>query len=368
MPVSNVHQCAPRGHLPRRVPIQGSGTLRDCGRARLVRRESHDARGNRLTAGGARSPSLCAPWATTGPGGDRGQILDYGNGAYEASYVTRVAGPTRRHWCWVPRSWLKGHCEAGRAVVSGCILRVAPCWTSSWRQGSIFHRATRRLRQPHSESTGTVGAAMLGGWTGHRTCTSWTARRDVATWWPPPMWRDDIFSPSSEGTIRSRARVSVRARRLPRRGRRPRLRHVRVRHPARLAGLRRPRPGGGRRDHTHRGAARLVRQPDCFRTRRRVSVSAAEDPARSRLRSKTAADRGRRRQRAARSTPRGRTSPRRLATTLGRVPSHLADCPGATDPRRVLFGEALTGVDCGQVFLTMHAADRSETSARRAAT
>ena len=87
--------------------IQGSGTHRAIAgeRASFVV-ESHDARGNRLTAGGAPLAVVVRALGDDGPGAvTRGQILDYGNGAYEASYVTRVAGPTRWHWCWVPRSW-----------------------------------------------------------------------------------------------------------------------------------------------------------------------------------------------------------------------------------------------------------------------
>jgi|TARA_B110000977_G_scaffold90513_1_gene120236 filamin len=56
--------------------------------------EAHDARGNRLTKGGAPLGVVLRSLADQASGAtSRGQILDYGNGAYEASYTLRIAGP-----------------------------------------------------------------------------------------------------------------------------------------------------------------------------------------------------------------------------------------------------------------------------------
>ena len=105
--------------------IQGAGTHRAVAgeRAAFVV-EAHDARGNRLTKGGAslgvvaRSLAADSDGATT-----RGQILDYGNGAYEASYTVRVAGPYELALVLAGEELvMKGTCEPGPAVVSGCAL------------------------------------------------------------------------------------------------------------------------------------------------------------------------------------------------------------------------------------------------------
>ena len=105
--------------------IQGAGTHRAVAgeRASFVV-EAHDARGNRLTKGGAplgvvaRSLAESADGATT-----RGQILDYGNGAYEASYTMRVSGPYEVALVLFGEELvMKGACEPGAAVVAGCAL------------------------------------------------------------------------------------------------------------------------------------------------------------------------------------------------------------------------------------------------------
>ena len=105
--------------------IQGAGTHRAVAgeRASFVV-EAHDARGNRLTKGNAplgvvvRSLADKAGGATT-----RGQILDYGNGAYEASYTMRIAGPYEVALVLAGEELvMKGSCEPGAAVVTGCVL------------------------------------------------------------------------------------------------------------------------------------------------------------------------------------------------------------------------------------------------------
>ena len=53
----------------------------------------------------------------------RGQILDYGNGAYEASNVVRTAGPYEVALVLMGEELvMKGTCEPGPAVVPGCVL------------------------------------------------------------------------------------------------------------------------------------------------------------------------------------------------------------------------------------------------------
>ena len=99
--------CSPRTSASPRARFQGAGRTRAVAgeRASFVV-ESHDARGQPSHRGWRPLAVVVRALGDDGPDrGDRGQILDYGNGAYEASYVTRVAGPTRWHWCWVPRSW-----------------------------------------------------------------------------------------------------------------------------------------------------------------------------------------------------------------------------------------------------------------------
>ena len=112
--------------------IQGSGTHRAIAgeRASFVV-EAHDARGNRLVSGEAPLSVVVRALASNDNGrtGEnenpvaRGQILDYGNGAYEASYVVRVAGPYEVALVLMGEELvMKGTCEPGRAVVPGCVL------------------------------------------------------------------------------------------------------------------------------------------------------------------------------------------------------------------------------------------------------
>ena len=93
--------------------------------------EAHDARGNRLVSGEAPLSVVVRALASSENGrtGEnenpvaRGQILDYGNGAYEASYVVRVAGPYEVALVLMGEELvMKGTCEPGRAVVPGCVL------------------------------------------------------------------------------------------------------------------------------------------------------------------------------------------------------------------------------------------------------
>ena len=105
--------------------IQGAGTHRAVAgeRAAFVV-EAHDARGNRLTKGGAPLGVVARSLADSSDGATtRGQILDYGNGAYEASYTMRVAGPYEVALVLAGEELvMKGACEPGPAVVSGCAL------------------------------------------------------------------------------------------------------------------------------------------------------------------------------------------------------------------------------------------------------
>ena len=105
--------------------IQGSGTHRaNAGERASFVVEAHDARGNRLTVGGA--PLSVVVRAMGGPSGGtvtQGQVLDYGNGAYEASYVIRSAGPYEVALVLAGEELvMKGNCEPGKAVVTGCEL------------------------------------------------------------------------------------------------------------------------------------------------------------------------------------------------------------------------------------------------------
>lgn len=97
--------------------IQGSGTHRaSAGERASFVVEAHDARGNRLTVGNA---PLSVVVRTAGPGVTggaitQGQVLDYGNGAYEASYVIRSAGPYEVALVLAGEELvMKGHCEVG---------------------------------------------------------------------------------------------------------------------------------------------------------------------------------------------------------------------------------------------------------------
>ena len=121
--------------------IQGAGTHRAVAgeRASFVV-EAHDARGNRLVSGEAPFAVIVRTLrggANPGGGGGggavsgekreedvtRGQILDYGNGAYEASYVVRTAGPYEVALVLMGEELvMKGTCEPGPAVVPGCVL------------------------------------------------------------------------------------------------------------------------------------------------------------------------------------------------------------------------------------------------------
>ena len=57
------------------------------------------------------------------PDGPSVKVLDYGNGAYEASYVIRSAGPYEVALVLAGEELvMKGHCEPGKAVVAGCAL------------------------------------------------------------------------------------------------------------------------------------------------------------------------------------------------------------------------------------------------------
>ena len=121
--------------------IQGAGTHRAVAgeRASFVV-EAHDARGNRLVSGEAPlsvivrtlrgGGAVDRSGMNTGASGEkreedvtRGQILDYGNGAYEASYVVRTAGPYEVALVLMGEELvMKGTCEPGPAVVPGCVL------------------------------------------------------------------------------------------------------------------------------------------------------------------------------------------------------------------------------------------------------
>ena len=115
--------------------IQGAGTHRAVAgeRASFVV-EAHDARGNRLVSGEA-PLSVIVRTLRGNQGGNpvngekreedvtRGQILDYGNGAYEASYVVRTAGPGS-HVPFITSSspMSTSATSYGPAVVPGCVL------------------------------------------------------------------------------------------------------------------------------------------------------------------------------------------------------------------------------------------------------
>jgi hypothetical protein len=126
VPKCPIHvQVAPEDICLAACQIQGTGTHRaSAGERASFVVEAHDARGNRLAAGSA---PLAVVVRTLGGASDgaitQGQILDYGNGAYEASYVIRVAGPYEVALTLGGEELvMKGHCEPGKAVAAGCAL------------------------------------------------------------------------------------------------------------------------------------------------------------------------------------------------------------------------------------------------------
>lgn len=82
--------------------------------------EAHDSRGNRLHGGGA---PLRLHILSSNNESYNGEIVDFGNGTYEASYVTRTAGFYELSVeCLGEELVVKGLCEPGKAVVAGCEL------------------------------------------------------------------------------------------------------------------------------------------------------------------------------------------------------------------------------------------------------
>ena len=76
-------------------------------------------------------------------------MLDYGNGAYEASYVIRSAGPYEVALVLAGEELvMKGHCEPGKAVVVGCALLgdAVLDLEVGWCKQRLFDP---RLRQAH---------------------------------------------------------------------------------------------------------------------------------------------------------------------------------------------------------------------------
>ena len=355
--VSDVTSRAPRGHLPRGVPDPGRGDAQGGrGRARQLRRRG--ARRARATVSrgwrAARRRRALAG-ATTADGAVtqradsrlrqrrvRGVIRHARRGPYEVALCAgyRGAGDEGR-----VRGGQSGGVRLHRSWVTPCSTEVGPRGASPSsaatptatrapsRQGQLALRCS-------ADGPGTVDAHVVDGAEG---------RSDVVA---SPSRRADTSSPSSGGDDQARPGVSVRARRLPRRGRRRRLRDVGVRRAARLAGRATcsPRWRATRSPLTVAPRDAFGNQT-VFGPGARVAVSAVGGPGASRRRSRTAAGRGPRRRRAARSTPRGRTScPRRLATSPS--PGTRASCRSC--PARRTPGGACcsarrcTGVDCGQ--------------------
>ena len=82
--------------------------------------EAYDSRGNRLLTGGA---PISLSIHSKNDERYLGEIVDYGNGTYEASYTVRVAGYYELAIGILSEELVvKGMCEAGRAVVAGCEL------------------------------------------------------------------------------------------------------------------------------------------------------------------------------------------------------------------------------------------------------
>ena len=82
--------------------------------------EAHDSRGNRLLTGGA---PISLSVRSKNDEHYLGEIVDYGNGTYEASYTVRVAGYYELAIGILSEELVvKGMCEAGRGVVAGCEL------------------------------------------------------------------------------------------------------------------------------------------------------------------------------------------------------------------------------------------------------
>ena len=82
--------------------------------------EAHDSRGNRLLAGGA---PLSLSVRTSANEEYLGEIVDFGNGTYEASYTCRVTGYYELSVNILGEELvIKGICDPGKAVVAGCEL------------------------------------------------------------------------------------------------------------------------------------------------------------------------------------------------------------------------------------------------------
>jgi len=82
--------------------------------------EAHDSRGNRLLSGGA---PLFLGIRTASNESYSGEIVDFGNGTYEASYSVRVSGYYELSLAILGEELvIKGLCEPGKAVVAGCEL------------------------------------------------------------------------------------------------------------------------------------------------------------------------------------------------------------------------------------------------------
>jgi len=82
--------------------------------------EAHDSRGNRLHSGGA---PISLSVRSKNDEQYRGEVIDFGNGTYEASYTIRVAGYYELAIGILSEELVvKGLCEAGRGVVAGCEL------------------------------------------------------------------------------------------------------------------------------------------------------------------------------------------------------------------------------------------------------
>ena len=324
------------------MPDSGRGTHRAIAgeRASFVV-ESHDARGNRLTAGGAPLAVVVRALGDDGPGGgDQGQILDYGNGAYEASYVTRVAGPYEVALVLGTEELvMKGHCEAGRAVVSGCILlgdAVLDLEVGVKGRFSIERRDAYGNRTPSrqgqlalrcsADGPGTVDVHVVDGAEGRSDVV---ASADVAGRYFLTVVGGDNQDPVPGSPFELVAYPGAAAASAS----------VTSVYGAQLASPDSDVLAAVAGDEITLtvAPAGLVRQPDCFRTRRsrlrlrRRRTRRARDCVRRPRRTEGGGDNARLAQH------RGVVPPLREGwrRTLGRVPSHLADCPRRDGPASV---------------------------------
>ena len=347
--------------------IQGSGTHRAVAgeRASFVV-EAHDARGNRLTVGNAPLAVVVRNLGETGPGAvTKGQILDYGNGAYEASYVTRVAGPYEVALVLGAEELvMKGHCEAGKAVVSGCVLlgdAVLDLEVGAKGRFSIERRDAYGNRTPSRQGQvalrcsvdgpGTVDVHVVDGAEGRSDVV---ASAEVAGRYFLTVVGGDNQDPVPGSPFELVAYPGAAAANAS----------VTSVYGAQLASPDSDVLTAVAGDEITLTVAPRdsYGNPTVFGPGARAAVSAVGGPGALET---VFEDRGGPR---AEATLRGslNTAGSYLLSAkvgdepLAGYPRILQIVPGATDPRRcVLFGEALTGVNCGrESSLTMHAADR----------